>query len=146
MKFILYSIIGCFILAGCYSTQTSAIKNQDERSASTVQNDTVRIVNEEEEYEVIIIDPGFNTFLYGSARPRGFYNQTYMEIRNRIFVTEWNQRAQQPMLYNPNLYEMQINYDPQIDYGYEVNYLLYNYFIYFQLKYKQKLGPYIPRI
>ena len=146
MKFILYTIIACFILAGCYSTQSTAKINQDERSASAVQNDTVRIVNEEEEYEVIIIDPGFNTFLYGSARPRGFYNQTYMEIRNRIFVTEWNQRAQQPMLYNPNLYEMQINYDPQIDYGYEVNYLLYNYFIYFQLKCNQKLGPYTPRI
>ena len=145
MKFILYTIISCFVLAGCNSTQSATKKNQDERSARTVQNDTVRIVNEEE-YEVIIIDPGFNTFLYGSARPRGFFNQNYMEIRNRIYVTEWNQRAQQPMLYDPNLYELQINYDPQIDYGYEVNYLLYNYFIYFQLKYDQKLGPYTPRI
>ncbi|MGJ8739147.1 MAG: DUF6146 family protein, partial [Zobellia laminariae] len=30
--------------------------------------------------------------------------------------------------------------------GYEVNYKLYNYFIYFQRKYNQRLGPFVPRI
>ncbi len=52
----------------------------------------------------------------------------------------------QPHNFNPNLYEMRIDYDPSIDYGYEVNYKLYNYFIYFQLTYKQKLTGYVPRI
>ncbi len=33
----------------------------------------------------------------------------------------------QPQRYNPNLYEMTINYEPHIHYGYEVNYLIYNY-------------------
>ena len=33
-----------------------------------------------------------------------------------------------------------------IDYGYDVNYKLYNYFIYFQLTYKQQLTGFIPRI
>ena len=51
-----------------------------------------------------------------------------------------------PQRYDPLLYELQINYDPQIDYGYEVNYQLYNYFVYFQRKYGQRLGPFIPRI
>ncbi len=42
--------------------------------------------------------------------------------------------------------ELQIDYQQGIDYGYEVNYVLYNYFIYFQLTYNQRLGPFVPRI
>ena len=61
-------------------------------------------------------------------------------------VMNWNNRVVQPQLWNPNLYELPIDYDPSIDYGYEVNYKLYNYFIYFQRKYNQRLGPFIPRI
>ena len=44
------------------------------------------------------------------------------------------------------LYEMQIDYQNNINYGYEVNYILYNYFVYFQQKYKQKLGGFEPRL
>lgn len=61
-------------------------------------------------------------------------------------VTEWNARVLQPRQFNPDLYELQINYDPKMDYGYEVNYLLYNYFLYFQIKYKQRLSYFVPRI
>ena len=72
--------------------------------------------------------------------------QTYLENRNIIYVSEWNSRVLQPQRFNPNLYEMQIDYRQGIDYGYEVNYKLYNYFIYFQLKYKQQLAGRVPRI
>ncbi|MCY1453149.1 hypothetical protein D9M71_701230 [compost metagenome] len=58
---------------------------------------------------------------------------------------EWNIRATQPNRYDPNLYEMTIDYQPQIHYGYEVNYLIYNYMIYFQNTYKQKLAGYVPQ-
>ena len=52
----------------------------------------------------------------------------------------------QPGLFDQNLYMLRIDYDVRTDYGYEVNYLLYNYFIYFQLKYNQQLTTLIPRI
>lgn len=109
-------------------------------------NDTVVIENDSLEYDVIIIDPGFNTWLASIARPRGFYTQNYMEQRNILFVNEWNRRVTMPFQYNPSLYELQINYYADIDYGYEVNYKLYNYFIYFQRKYDQRLTGFIPRI
>jgi hypothetical protein len=41
---------------------------------------------------------------------------------------------------------MTINYETNINYGYEVNYMLYNYLVYFQLKNNQKLGGFSPRI
>lgn len=139
------SLLLSIFLFDCNTSKTPASKKNEKEFAMT-QNDTVRIANDEIEYEIIIIDPGFNYWLMANARPRDFYSQQYMENRNQIYVIEWNQRVREPQRFNPQLYELQIDYDPNIDYGYEVNYMLYNYFIYFQLKYKQRLGPFVPRI
>ena len=114
------------------------------KNAAKVINDTVRIANEELEYEVIIIDMGFSTWLAANALPRGYLSQSIMEIKNNFYITEWNNRVLQPMRFNPNLYEMQINYDRNVNYGYEVNYLIYNYFIFFQNTYKQTLYGNVP--
>ena len=114
------------------------------KNAAKVINDTVRIANEELEYEVIIIDMGFSTWLAANALPRGYLSQSIMEIKNNFYITEWNNRVLQPMRFNPNLYELQINYDRNVNYGYEVNYLIYNYFIFFQNTYKQTLYGNVP--
>lgn len=114
------------------------------KKPATSINDTIRIANEELEYEVIIIDPGFSTWLNTMALPRGYYSQSYLESKNQLYVSEWNNRVMQPLRYNPNLYEMTINYEPAVNYGYEVNYLIYNYMIYFQNTYKQRLFGHVP--
>ena len=110
------------------------------------EDDIVRISNDDLEYDITIIEPGFNTWLASIARPKGYYSQNFMETRNRLMVINWNNRVLQPQQFNSNLYEMQINYDSNTDYGYDVNYKLYNYFIYFQLTYKQQLSSFVPRI
>lgn len=143
-KLVFLTLVGLLIFNCNSSKQTT--KSDEERMEGIKDNDTVVIANEDEEYEIIIIEPGFNAWLLSRARPEGFYSQSYLENRNNIYVIEWNQRVLQPSRFNPNLYELQINYDPNIDYGYEVNYKLYNYFIYFQLQYNQRLGPWVPRI
>ena len=135
-------LLGLFVVS-CNSSK-SAIKRPS--NSNTAVQDTVRIANDSLEYEILIIEPGFNSWLASTAKPEGFYSQDYLENRNRIYVMEWNQRVLQPQRYNPNLYELQIDYDPNINYGYEVNYKLYNYFIYFQLTYNQRLGTFVPRI
>ncbi|WP_269685422.1 DUF6146 family protein [Flavobacterium lacustre] len=129
------------VLVGC---KTSNSGFTETKKPATSINDTVRIANEELEYEVIIIDPGFSTWLNTMALPRGYYSQSYLESKNQLYVSEWNNRVMQPLRYNPNLYEMTINYDPAVNYGYEVNYLIYNYMIYFQNKYKQRLFGHVP--
>lgn len=145
MKRIIYIILVSVFLFNCNTSKKTTSK-KDERFESLKQNDTVKIANDEIEYEIIIIEPGFNFWLASSARQRGFYSQQFLENRNRLYVMEWNQRVLQPQRFNPNLYELQIDYQSNIDYGYEVNYVLYNYFIYFQLTYKQRLGGFVPRI
>ncbi len=150
-KRILYRIIGTIgvllLFMGC-SAQREALQVSGEEQAlfDSDGNEPVEISDEESEYEIIIIEPGFHAWLHSMAKPEGYYSQSFLENRNSIMVVNWNQRVLQPHTYNPNLYEMQIDYDPHIDYGYEVNYKLYNYFIYFQRKYNQRLGPFIPRI
>ena len=142
MKNSYYIIIVLFCLFLSCTTSKSTFSSTEKSVAA--QGDTVRIANDELEYEVIIIDPGFNTWLNSRALPRGYHSQSFLETKNQLYVTEWNSRVLQPMRYSPNLYEMSINYDPNIDYGYEVNYLIYNYMIYFQNTYKQKFFGFVP--
>ena len=152
MKYPLYKIFGLFaivvLVAGsCGSTKETLAISEEEKMAFTQQEgDTIKIASDKTEYEIIIIEPGYNFWLQSIARPEGYYSQSYLENRNNIYVIEWNQRVLQPFRFDPNLYELQIDYSPNIDYGYEVNYKLYNYFIYFQRKYNQRLGPFLPRI
>jgi len=133
-------------MIACGTTPKPINSNKKEKELVKTNTDTVTIANDKLEYEIIIIEPGFSAWLNGTARSPGFYSQEYMENRNRIYVMEWNRRVIQPQQFNPNLYELRIDYEPNIDYGYDVNYKLYNYFIYFQLTYNQRLGPFVPRI
>lgn len=111
-----------------------------------LESDTIHIANEALEYDVIIIDGGFTSWFNMNAKPRNYYTQSYLETRNRFWITEWNRRVLFPSQYNPNLYEMAINYNSSTDYGHEVNYMIYNYLVYFQLTNKQQLGGFVPRI
>lgn len=145
MKTFIYILLICGFAISCNTTKRVSSVNPETLEKAKL-NDTVSISNNDLEYEIIIIEPGFNFWLLSQARPEGFYSQNYFENRNQQYVIEWNQRVLQPQRFDPNLYELQIDYQPGIDYGYEVNYKLYNYFIYFQLTYNQRLGNFVPRI
>jgi len=144
---ILGSLTLIFLILGCSAPKQALDISKEEKALFKSDSEqAVEITDEETEYEIIIIEPGFHGWLNSMARPEGYYSQSFLEGRNAIMVTTWNQRVMQPTAYRSDLYEMQIDYDPHIDYGYEVNYKLYNYFIYFQRKYNQRLGPFFPRI
>ena len=128
------------------TTKLTDITDAEKATFKQTEGDTIQIANAETEYEIIIIEAGFNTWLLSIAKPEGYYSQSFLENRNYLMVTTWNQRVLQPQQFNHGLYEMRIDYQQGIDYGYEVNYKLYNYFIYFQRKYRQRLGPFMPRI
>jgi len=127
MQRLLYLIL--FICSSCATTVTNKTINDE---------DKIVIENKELAYEVIIIEPGFKSWL-ATQNPMSYYSQSNLEIKNQFYVTSWNQRVLQPFKYNTSLYEMNINYDSHTDYGLEVNYQLFMYFTYFQQKYKQKL-------
>ena len=137
----LIALILGLILVSCSTQKTNITKQENQTSSS---NDTIKIANDDLEYEVIIIDPGFSTWLNSMAQPRGFYTQSYLETKNQLYVNEWNNRFLQPQRFSRDLYEISIDYDSNINYGYEVNYLIYNYMIYFQNNYRQRLFGRVP--
>ncbi|WP_299252110.1 DUF6146 family protein [uncultured Aquimarina sp.] len=133
MKNSIYTFI---LLLSIYSCGTTKDRKLNVTSADNI-SDTIRIANDSLEYEIIIIEPGFNGWL-ATQRPRGYYSKQFLEMRNRLYVTEYNQRVMQPQLFDPNIYILQINYEQNVDYGLEVNYLLYNYFLFFEKQYRQR--------
>lgn len=143
MKNLIHFIVIAFLIISCSSTKNSTSKKEE--VITIAKNDTVRIANDELEYEVIIIDPGFSSWLASRARPRNYYSQNYLETRNRTWVTNWNINVNSASR-NRDLFEMSINYDNTTDYGYEVNYLLFNYLTYFQITNNIELGGFPARI
>lgn len=136
MKNLLLVLLGFIALYGCNTSKS--MQNSKEIIKTNEKKDTIRIVNEELEYEIIILDVGFDSWLV-TQRPMSYYTNQTLRVKNQFYVSEWNRRVMQPMVYNPQLYGQWIDYDPNIDYGMEVNYKLYQYFQFFQEKYKQRL-------
>lgn len=139
--YIITLLLAFAVVTGCSSHKKPVSKPH---AVAEVDNDTVRIANDSLEYEVIIIDPGFSTWLASRARARGYYGQPYLENKNRLWVMEWNTRAMDPIRWK-GLYQMPIDYSANINYGYEVNYLLFNYLVYFQISNNQQLGGVVPQ-
>ncbi|WP_417213391.1 DUF6146 family protein [Bizionia sp.] len=139
---LLYSILVILcLMVSCKTPET--VGNISETEVTETQ-DTIKLVNDELEYEVIIIEAGFDSWMARRAKPRNFYTQSFLEAKNIQYVTEWNKRVVSSR-YNQNLYDMSINYQQGINYGFELNYLLYHYFVFFQEKYKQKLSSHNPQ-
>jgi hypothetical protein len=146
MKKVLLLLACTGILVWSCSGQEKTITKKTDEPSNVKVSDTIRIASEELEHEIIIFEPGFAAWLQSYARPRQYYSQEFLEMRNRVYVIEWNQRVIEPARYDNTLYQLQINYLPNVDYGYEVNYQLYYYFVFFQQKYKQKLAPFPVRL
>lgn len=88
-------------------------------------------------YEVVIIDPGFESWMQTQAKSMSHYSLSYLENWNNQYVKEWNYRYQ--MGKNSRIIESFIDYNPNTDYGLEVNYMLYSYFVYVERKLHLKL-------
>jgi len=138
----LVSVVGCKTNENANTTITAIPQN--EVTTVPTASDTVRIANDSLEYEVIIIDGGFTSWLASRAQARGYYGEPYLRTKNTIWTTEWNTRVLNAQRYG-DLYQMRIDYDPKIEYGYEVNYLIYNYLVYFQQTNNQRLGGIVPQ-
>jgi len=138
MKNLLYYLaIGLFIISCASTNKTTVNNNNNNNNNNNLPEGAVRIANDSLEYEIIIFDIGYETYLNTIAKPEWYYTQNYLETKNRFYVTEWNIRALNPLRYNPDIYENVIDYNFNTNYGLEVNYKLYNYFKFVEYKYKE---------
>lgn len=81
------------------------------------------------EYELIVFDPGFNSWYNMVQQPMSFYTQDYLEMWNERLVRQWNNQV--PATQRSNcLSNTYIDYDPNINYGMELNHKLFYFFRY----------------
>lgn len=129
---VILALVLLSLLASCAGGHRST------RSDMPVSPNLVNGQNEEEEeYELIIIDPGFATWFVSNARPINYYSPSYYETWNQQYVSAWNDKVNQAANYNTANYpfENRIEYNPSENYGVELNHELYWYFRYVQSLY-----------
>ena len=80
----------------------------------------------EEKYELIVLDPGFDTWFATTWSPAKDRSQAYYSHWNQRYVSEWNYKARQP--HTSSFFNNMIHYDSSIDYGIQVDRKLYYYF------------------
>lgn len=105
----------------------------------------VTITGEEEQksdsisYELVILDPGFESWFVSHARPVWYHSQSYLETWNLQYVSAWNSKTTSGR--NNRFFETFIDYRPNVDYGLELNHRLFYYFQYVEKKLKIPILP-----
>jgi hypothetical protein len=110
-------------IAACNLTQKTAtvtIGNTPEEDQDSVR------------YELIILDPGFESWMISNARPVWFHSKVYLENWNRQYVSAWNSKSVSGR--QGRYFDTYIDYQNHIDYGLELNYKLFYYFQYVERK------------
>ncbi len=83
---------------------------------------------DKEEHELVVLDPGFDTWFQTQWSPAKDRSSSYYNAWNDRYVQAWNFKATTPG-YAPN-FSNTINYDYSENYGMEVSRKLYYYFQY----------------
>jgi hypothetical protein len=123
--FIFWSMV--LILWSC-SASREAVKT----SASLIQGS-----NDSTQYEIRVIDPHFDHWYLTNFSPAKDRTNDFYREKNLEAVGTWNN-----YFHNGRclwLIDSPINYFPEIDYGIDVNRILYWYFLYIHDKYRIKL-------
>lgn len=104
------------------------------------EKDTLRLVkNDSTSYDLIVLDPGYESYLKSIARPKWYYSHRFYKTQNLLYVNEWNLRHNNPQRYDPSFYTTYIDYQATIDYGLQLDYKLYNYFQFIRYRYGIRL-------
>ena len=94
--------------------------------------------NEDDEWDLQVIDSQYDYFLNAIAKPMDFYTESYLKNRNAFLVSEWNSDYFSGKY--RNVIESSIDYNPQENYGLKFEYKLYQVFAFVQWKYGLKLN------
>ncbi len=119
MKKILFLCAAIALLAAC-SGPKGVVKIEPNGNEAAGEDSTG--------YELIVLDPGFDSWYMLQDSPARYRSQQYYEGWNRQYVSEWNALARQPG--RRSFFNTIIGYEPSEDYGFELNHKLFYYFQY----------------
>jgi hypothetical protein len=84
-----------------------------------------------------VIDPEFDHWYLIHFTPAKDYSNSYYRAKNQVGVSNWNDYFIRNLY--PKIIDSSIVYDNSIDYGIEVNRVLYWYFKYYEDQFKIRL-------
>jgi len=134
MKQVLFWLGIILLIAAC-STQKGAIK--------LISNDGETAIDDSLEYELETFDAKFETWYMLNKSPAKYRSQQYYENWNRQYVSAWNYKA--TTIPRNSFFEPIIGYEPNVDYGFELNHELFHYFQYVEHVLKIPIMPGSPR-
>ncbi|MFC6267158.1 DUF6146 family protein [Frigoriflavimonas asaccharolytica] len=125
LLFLIFSVVlqNCTPLPSNESAQATALKPEK---------------NADGEWELIVIDPQYDSFLASQARPKSMYTEQFLKSKNTFLVQEWNSFYYSQT--HRNIIESAIDYTPNENYGFEFEYRLYQIFAMVNAKYGVKFN------
>jgi hypothetical protein len=127
MRLYVFVLLAFFVLGAC-STYSSF--NQPNPVTTNLADKASASIEDSTEYELLILDVGFDSWFATRNTPAMAHSNSYYKNWNYQYVIEWNQKHSQGHPY----FENHINFDPFEDYGFDVNYKLYHYFLFVEEK------------
>ncbi len=121
MKNLLYLFFISALIVAC--------ANQQKLTILEAENETE---NDSTSYELIVLDPGFDTWYLLNSSPSKDRQQSYYEYWNQRYVNAWN--YEKIWKHHSGVLNGIINYERNIDYGFDVNQKLFYYFMYVENK------------
>lgn len=123
----LFSILLASLLTACHTNKSVASADAPNQEISFESSDST-------EYELIVFDPRYETFLATQPYPKEYYSNSYYQQWNYRYCVEWNIRHSNPLRYG-DFYETPIPYEMTVDYGLDFNFRLYQYFQFIEKEY-----------
>ena len=116
-----------------------AQKVSESSNSTTREKNDIVYITDNKSFEVTFKGEHFHKWMKKQT-PKHKYLQSSLEIENMQYASEWNRRVGNPK-YDSNKYVQHIDYQlkPKLNYGIDVNYELYMYFIFFEEKYEKLL-------
>lgn len=141
--------LNSFILDGCIVStdllpeldleqleSVSILKNDSSISERRNSHGIIMITTkkQKDDYDIIVIEQGYESFLQ-TQQPKEFYSEASLKNRNAYLTDIWNYRCKNVSLYDPKIYEAEIDYNSQNNYGLDIEYKVYMFFRYMNIKY-----------
>lgn len=102
------------------------------RMLTTTDENLIDIAENDEEYELVVLDPGFDSWFATTWSPSKDRLESYYSYWNQRYVTAWNYKATRA--HTSRNFDTIIGYEPTVDYGIELERKLYYYFRYVDTK------------
>ena len=118
-------LLGFILFVGCSSNKPLVkIEGAEQATDST-------------EYEIIVSEPGFETWFVTHSKPIWFYEEHYYKNFNQLYTNEWNHRVRSLQFDFP--FDELRDYNNTNEYGVELEHKLYWYYKFMMDKYDFKL-------